>query len=76
MNELANMLAEQGKYDEARPLYERALAIFEKAHGKSHLDIAMVLTNFAGMLNDSGAHDKARSMYERAEAIFNEVEEE
>ena len=40
----------QGKYDEAGPLYERSLAIREKALGPDHLDVATALNNRAGLL--------------------------
>ena len=39
----------QGKYDEAKPNFERALAIREKALGAEHPDVAMGLNNL-GML--------------------------
>lgn len=40
----------QGKYDEAGPLYERSLAIREKAVGPDHPDVATALSNRAGLL--------------------------
>jgi hypothetical protein len=36
LNNLALLLSEQGSYQEARPLYERALAIREKVLGEEH----------------------------------------
>ena len=40
----------QGKYDYAEPLYERSLAIREKALGPEHPDVAQSLNNLAGLL--------------------------
>ena len=41
---LADSLADQGKYDEARPLYERAIAISDKTE---HPDLASYHNNLA-----------------------------
>lgn len=40
----------QGKYDEAEPLYVRAIAIVEKALGPEHPDLAVWLRNRAALL--------------------------
>lgn len=40
----------QGKYEEAEPLFERSLAIREKALGPDHPDVAESLNNWAGLL--------------------------
>lgn len=40
----------QGKYGEAKPLFERSLAIVEKAHGPGHPDVATALNKYAGLL--------------------------
>ena len=40
----------QGKYDDAKPLYERSLAIREKALGAEHPDVAHSLNKLAGLL--------------------------
>ncbi|MEL6338224.1 MAG: tetratricopeptide repeat protein [Pseudomonadota bacterium] len=40
----------QGNYDEAKPLYERAIAIGEKALGAEHPDLATWLNNLAHLL--------------------------
>lgn len=40
----------QGKYDEAGPLYERSLAIREKALGPNHPAVAKALNNWAVLL--------------------------
>ena len=40
----------QGKYDDAEPLYKRALAIREKTLGLRHPHVAGSLNNLAGLL--------------------------
>ena len=42
----------QGKYDEAGQLYERSLAIREKAYGPDHPAVASALNNRAGLLKN------------------------
>jgi tetratricopeptide (TPR) repeat protein len=37
---LGALYQDQGRYDEARSLYEQCLQIFENAFGKKHMDVA------------------------------------
>ena len=59
----------QGKYVEAEPLYKRALAIFEKALGPEHSDVAAILENYAVLLRQTGRSAEANEMEARAKAI-------
>ena len=45
------LLANQGKYDDAEPLFKRALAIREETFGPRHPDVASSLNNLARVLN-------------------------
>jgi tetratricopeptide (TPR) repeat protein len=56
-------------YSSAWPLFERALAIREKALGPDHPLTATSLNNLASMLRDLGDLAAARPLYERALAI-------
>jgi tetratricopeptide (TPR) repeat protein len=58
-----------GAYASARPLFERALAIREKALGPDHTDTGATVNNLAGLLQDQGDLAAARPLYERALAI-------
>jgi len=40
LNNLAALYRAQGKYDEAQPLHQRALAMWEKALGREHPNVA------------------------------------
>jgi tetratricopeptide (TPR) repeat protein len=53
----------------ARPLCERALAIWEKWLGPEHPEIAESLDNLASLLKDQGDLTAAQQLYERAQAI-------
>jgi tetratricopeptide (TPR) repeat protein len=59
----------QGKYTEAEPLYQRALAIVEKALGPEHSDVATVLENYAALLHKLNRDAEADKMEARAQAI-------
>jgi tetratricopeptide (TPR) repeat protein len=58
-----------GAFAQARPFYERALALREKRLGPDHPDTAETLNNFALSLREEGKHDAARALLERALAI-------
>jgi len=59
------LLEQQGSYAEARPLYEQSLAIWEKALGPEHPNVATSLNNLAGLLKDQGSYAEARPLYEQ-----------
>jgi tetratricopeptide (TPR) repeat protein len=56
-------------YAQAKPLYERALAIYEKVLGPEHPHTAMSLNNLAILLQAQGDVAAARPLFERALAI-------
>ncbi|MCP4307664.1 MAG: tetratricopeptide repeat protein, partial [bacterium] len=60
----------QGRYDEAEPLYRRALAILEKVLGAEHPAVATSLNNLAELYRDQGRYDEAEPLYRRALAIL------
>ena len=65
----ATMLWKMGRYDEAEPLYRRALAIGEKALGHNHPDVATWLNNLANLLQAQGNYRDAEPLFRRAIAI-------
>jgi Tfp pilus assembly protein PilF len=69
LNALATVLQDSGDYAGARPLYERALAIWEQALGPQHPNTAQSLNNLAGLLLHQGDVETARQHHERALAI-------
>src|SRR5260370_324592 len=62
-------LYERGQYTEAEPLYERALAIREKALGPEHPDVATTLENYASLLRKMDRSQEAEPLESRARAI-------
>ena len=61
-----------GSYDQALPLYQRALKICEKALGPKHPDTATSLNNLAGLYRDMGAYEQALALFHRALQIQGE----
>jgi tetratricopeptide (TPR) repeat protein len=69
LNNLAALYRAQGKYDQAEPLYKRALAILEKALGPEHPDVATVLGNYAALLEKTNRQAEAEKLRQRAAKI-------
>ncbi|MDX6270948.1 MAG: hypothetical protein QOD28_2171 [Acidobacteriota bacterium] len=69
LNRQVLALYEAGRYDEAVPLAERALAIREKAFGAQHLAVAQSLNSLAILYEAKSDYARAEPLYERALAI-------
>ena len=52
LNNLAGLYRAQGRYEEAEPLYRRALAIAEKALGPEHPNVVRIKENYAPLLSE------------------------
>jgi tetratricopeptide (TPR) repeat protein len=70
LNQQAGALYQQGRYTEAEPLYKRALAIWEKALGPDHPELAQSLNNLSVVYQDQGRYAEADTLLKRALAIF------
>jgi Tfp pilus assembly protein PilF len=68
-NEYGLWLYHQARYQTAEPLYQRSLAIFEKALGPDHPDVALSLENYAALLRKLDRTAEAETMKVRAKAI-------
>lgn len=47
------------------PLYQRSLAIGEKALGENHPDVATSLNNLTNLYKDQGRFDEAEPLFQR-----------
>ncbi|CAB1109603.1 unnamed protein product [Ectocarpus sp. CCAP 1310/34] len=72
LNNRAGLLANQGKYIEAEPLYERSQAIREKVLGPEH-SILATLNNRACFFGSQGKYIKAEPLFERSQGIQEKV---
>jgi tetratricopeptide (TPR) repeat protein len=66
----------QGRYDAAEPLYKRALAIWEKALGPDHPNVATGLESYAVLLRETDRGSEAVEMEARARVIRAKYAEE
>ena len=60
--DLALLYDNQGQYAKAEPLYQRALAIWEKALGPEHPELLKSLENYAVLLRDIGRPKEAEAL--------------
>jgi tetratricopeptide (TPR) repeat protein len=65
----ADALVAQNRFDDAIPLFERALEIDEKALGPDHPDVAPVLEHYAVPLRQTGRTAQAEAAEERVRII-------
>ena len=69
LNQSGRYLDSRARYAEAEPLYQRALAIFEKTKGPDHPETATSLNNLAWLYYDQGRYEEAEPLQQRALAI-------
>ena len=68
LNNLALVYDEQGRYAEAKSLYERALAIWETALGPEHPHVATGRVNYSAFLRETGQTGEADNLEAHAKA--------
>jgi tetratricopeptide (TPR) repeat protein len=71
LNNLAALYSARGRYEEAEPLFRRALAVNEKSLGADHPRVAMTLENYARLLKGAKRKREATALQRRAEEIWN-----
>ncbi|WP_164928885.1 CHAT domain-containing tetratricopeptide repeat protein [Gloeobacter violaceus] len=69
LDEQGVQLREAGRYKEAQPLAEQALATREKALGPEHPEVAKSLNNLALLYTERGEYAEAEPLFRRALAI-------
>ena len=66
LNSLAVLYYSLGDYARAEPLYKRSLAIYEKALGPEHPDVAQSLNSLAELYRSLGDYARAEPLYKRS----------
>jgi tetratricopeptide (TPR) repeat protein len=69
LNQGGVYLYHRGRFSDAEPLYQRALAIWERALGRDHRRVATSLNNLALLYKDQGKYAQAEPLYQRALTI-------
>ena len=67
MNNLAEVLDSQGKYEEAEEMHQQALELREKVLGHEHPATLTSMNNLAGCSSSQGKYEEAEEMH-RADA--------
>ena len=62
----ADLFCEQGKFDEAKEMYERALVGFEDTKGVDHVETLLVVNSLGCLYVDIGDLEEAKEHFERA----------
>ena len=73
MSSLASVLKAEGNLDEARPLYEEALAGMREMCGDKHPNTLISVNNLGSLLKAQGKVDEAESAFIEAVDGFQEV---
>ncbi|MBE7384368.1 MAG: tetratricopeptide repeat protein [Leptolyngbya sp. SIO1E4] len=66
LNNTGYYFNEQGRYEEAEPLYTQALEMNQQLLGKSHPSIALNLNNLAGLYQAQGRYEEAEPLLTQA----------
>ena len=69
LNQAGFFLHDQGRYSEAEPLYQEALALRQRLLGNDHPDVATSLNNLAGLYGAQGRYSEAEPLYQEALAL-------
>jgi tetratricopeptide (TPR) repeat protein len=67
--QLATIVSESGRHDEARELLEAALASFRGAYGAEHIEVAIALTTLAAVEHRAGCRERAEELYREGLAL-------
>ena len=69
LDDFGEILANQGRFDEAETLFKRALALAEKTHGPDHPAVAESLLNLSVVAHFRGRDDGSKQRLQRAIGI-------
>src|SRR5262245_33806306 len=62
------------RYDEAKRMFRRAIALFEQTEGADHPDVAAAIGNLGSVYEEECDYPEAEKCYERAVVIATQTE--
>ncbi len=69
LTKTADYLLQRAQYQQAEPLYQRALSICEQMLGNEHPQVAFPLNGLATLYREQGQYEQAEPLYQRALTI-------
>jgi tetratricopeptide (TPR) repeat protein/DNA-binding CsgD family transcriptional regulator len=66
LRKAADYLCQRAQYDQAEPLYRRALSLCEQMLGHDHPQVAFPLYGLAGIYREQGNYQRAEPLYQQA----------
>jgi tetratricopeptide (TPR) repeat protein len=66
MNDLASVLSDQGKYEQAEEMHRQALGLRETMLGKEHPSTLTSMNNLASVLRGQGKYEQAEEIHRQA----------
>lgn len=70
MHRLGRYLKARARFDEAEPIYRRALELRQKSSGHDHPDVATALNDLANLLRQTNRPSQAEPLYYRTLQIY------
>lgn len=74
LTNLANLYSDKKRLDEAKPLYEQALALDKKEFGENHIEVARDLFNLGGMYYHHNYFKEALAYFEQALSAYKKLD--
>jgi tetratricopeptide (TPR) repeat protein/transcriptional regulator with XRE-family HTH domain len=73
LTKAADYLLQRAQYQQAEPLYKRALSLYEEMQGSGHIQIAFPLNGLAELYREQGDYRQAEPLYQRALGLWEQA---
>jgi tetratricopeptide (TPR) repeat protein len=73
LQKAARYLFDHGRYEQAEPLYQRALRIGQQIWGETHSQVASTLCDLAYLSYEQGKYEQAKPLFERVVGLWERV---
>lgn len=73
MNNMAEVLSNQGKYEKVEEMHKQALVLRERLLGKKHSSTLASMSNLINVLSSRGKYDEAEEMHRQALTLTERV---